>query len=84
MLVFRREMLKKTFDIASLNEHLFELLADIQNQIEITLTQDGVPLATVSPIQTEETFLPKAGLNQGAMKMTDDFDESLPDDFWGI
>ena len=77
-------MLKKTFDIGSLNEHLFELLVDIQNQIEITLTQDGIPLAIVSPVSSEEVFIPKAGLNQGAMVMTDNFDDPLPDDFWGI
>ena len=77
-------MLKKTFDISSLNEHLFELLTDIQNQIEITLTKNGIPLATVSPVQSEEVFIPKAGLNRGAMAMTDDFDDPLSDDFWGI
>lgn len=77
-------MLKKTLDINSLNEHLFELLSDIQNRIEVTLTQNGVPLAMISPIQTEQTVSPKAALNSGAMTMADTFDEPLPDEFWGI
>lgn len=84
MLAFKREMLQKTFDIGSLNERLFELLADIQNQIEVTLTQDGIPLATVSPVQSEEVFIPKAGLNRDAMVIANDFNEPLPDDYWGI
>lgn len=77
-------MLEKTFDIDSLHEHLFELLADIQNQIEVTLTQDGIPLAKVSPMQSKEKLIPKADLHQGAMAIADDFDEPLSDEFWGL
>lgn len=77
-------MFKKTFDINRLGDRLLELLTDIQNHIEVTLTHDGVPLATVSPLPTKSVVIPKAGLNRGSMVMADDFDEPLPDEFWGI
>ncbi len=37
-------MLKKTFDVNQLGDRLLELLTDIQNHIEVTLTRYGVAL----------------------------------------
>ncbi|MBE9185714.1 toxin-antitoxin (TA) system antitoxin [Microcoleus sp. LEGE 07076] len=72
-------MLKKTFDVNQLADRLLELLTDIQNHIEETLTRDGVPLAAVLPSSSGQAVIPKAGLNRGSMVMADDFDEPLPD-----
>lgn len=79
-------MSPKTFDIADLSDNLADLLSDIQNHVEITLTRQGVPWARVLPLaQTEEQLVvPKAGLNRGSMVMSNDFDAPLPDSFWGL
>ncbi|MCT7956492.1 toxin-antitoxin (TA) system antitoxin [Laspinema palackyanum] len=77
-------MSPKTFEITSLPENLIELLADLQNQTEILLTSEGVPFAKVLPLPSQQPMIPKVGLNYGAMVMSNDFDEPLPDDFWGL
>jgi antitoxin (DNA-binding transcriptional repressor) of toxin-antitoxin stability system len=79
-------MSPKTFDIADLSDNLADLLSDIQNHVEVTLTRQGVPWAKVLPLsQTEEQpVIPKAGLNRDSMVMTNDFDDPLPDSFWGL
>ncbi|PSB34022.1 toxin-antitoxin (TA) system antitoxin [Chlorogloea sp. CCALA 695] len=79
-------MSPKTFDIANLSDNLADLLSDIQNHVEVTLTRQGVPWAKVLPLsQTEEQpVIPKAGLNRDSMVMSNDFDDPLPDSFWGL
>jgi antitoxin (DNA-binding transcriptional repressor) of toxin-antitoxin stability system len=77
-------MSDKTLDITQLPDHLLDLLSDIQNQIEVTLTRDGVPLAKVVPLSTKASIIPQPGLYPGSMVMSDDFDEPLPDSFWGL
>ncbi|MBA2748213.1 MAG: toxin-antitoxin (TA) system antitoxin [Tatlockia sp.] len=79
-------MSPKTFDIADLSDNLADLLLDIQNHVEVTLTRQGVPWARVLPLsQTEEQpVIPKAGLNRDSMVMSNDFDDPLPDSFWGL
>ncbi|MGB3402795.1 MAG: toxin-antitoxin (TA) system antitoxin [Microcoleaceae cyanobacterium] len=77
-------MSEKTLDISQLSDHLLDLLSDIQNQIEVTLTREGVPLAKVIPLTVEPKTIPQAGLNRGSMVMSDDFDQPLPDSFWGV
>ncbi|MEH2163268.1 MAG: hypothetical protein V7K38_20110 [Nostoc sp.] len=79
-------MSSKTFDIADLSDNLADLLSDIQNNVEVTLTRQGVPWARVLPLSQpqEQPVVPKAGLNRGSMVMSDDFDDPLPDSFWGL
>ena len=79
-------MSPKTFDIADLSDNLADLLSDIQNHVEVTLTRQGVPWARVLPLsQTEEQpVIPKAGLNRGSIVISNEFDDSLPDSFWGL
>ncbi|MEH2385673.1 MAG: hypothetical protein V7K14_07755 [Nostoc sp.] len=79
-------MSSKTFDIADLSNNLADLLSDIQNHVEVTLTRQGVPWARVLPLSQpqEQPVVPKAGLNRGSMVMSDDFDEPLPDSFWAL
>lgn len=77
-------MSQKTFDITQLSDSLIDLLSELQIGTEVLLTRQGVPLAKVMPLSTEQSVTPKVGLNDGAMVMSDDFDEPLPDDFWGL
>ncbi len=48
------KMLRKTVDVSLLGDSLSELLTDIKNQVEVTLTCDGMPLAKVLPLSPEE------------------------------
>jgi len=79
-------MTSKTLDIASLSDNLSDLLSDIQNHVEVTLTQHGIPLAKVLPLPQpeEQKKISIPGLNRGSMVMSDDFDDPLPDSFWGL
>ena len=52
---------------------------------EIIIEENGEPLAKLTPIEKPATQKPRiAGLGKGTMKMSDDFDDELPDEFWGI
>ena len=76
-------MLTKKLDIQQISISIIDLLALVQNDTEIVLTDGDMPLAKVTPIdQIQENIAPKAGLNSGAMVMSDDFDDPLPDEFW--
>ncbi|XWK88984.1 MAG: toxin-antitoxin (TA) system antitoxin [Phormidium sp.] len=76
-------MLTKKLDIQQFSISIIDLLALVQNDTEIVLTDGDMPLAKVTPIdRIQENIAPKAGLNLGAMVMSDDFDEPLPDEFW--
>ena len=76
-------MLTKKLDIQQISISIIDLLALVQNDTEIVLTDGDMPLAKVTPIdRIQENIAPKAGLNSGAMVMIDDFDEPLTDEFW--
>lgn len=76
-------MLTKKLDIQQISISIIDLLALVQNDTEIVLTDGDMPLAKVTPIdRIQENIAPKAGINLGAMVMSDDFDEPLPDEFW--
>ena len=54
---------------------------------EIVLEENGKPIAKITPIIEAEQPLSNprvAGLGKGTMWMSDDFDEELPDEFWGF
>ena len=51
------------------------------------LEENGKPIAKVTPIAEVEQTAPKPrvfGLGKGKTWMSDDFDDELPDDFWGF
>lgn len=57
---------------------------------EIVLEENGKPIAKITPIAETEQTAPKqrtAGLGKGKEKgyfMSEDFDDELPDEFWGF
>ncbi|NER22704.1 MAG: prevent-host-death protein [Symploca sp. SIO1B1] len=81
-------MSNKTFDLKQLPSSVTELLSLMQDDQEIIITNDNIPVARLTrlnpvvqtKLKLEET--PKPGLNLGAMVMSDDFDQPLPDEFW--
>ncbi|MDY7005890.1 MAG: prevent-host-death protein [Cyanobacteriota bacterium] len=81
-------MSNKTFDLKQLPIGITELLYSIQNEQEIVITNDNIPVAKLTLLNpVTETKLPlekipQPGLNLGSMVMSDDFDKPLPDEFW--
>ena len=67
-----------------------ELLTRVQNGEEIVIAREGKPVARLSAIVQSgdgnghaENFPPRiAGLGRGEIKVSDDFDDPLPDSFW--
>jgi prevent-host-death family protein len=74
-------MTTKTVDLGEAQTQFTELVALVKEGAEVIITEDGTPLARLLPIVV--TNKPRvAGLNPGAIWISDDFDESLPDKFW--
>ena len=58
-----------------------------KNGDEIVLEENGKPIAKITPIaEIVETASKQrtAGLGKGTMWMSDDFDDELPNEFWGF
>lgn len=65
-------MSEKTFDIAYLSDNLIDLLSDIQNHVEITLTLQGIPWAKVIPLSPEGTTVEKRSLNHDSITLSNE------------
>ncbi len=60
------------------------VIALTRNGDEVVIEENGEPLAKVSPIETPKERKQRiAGLGKGTMFMSEDFDDELPDEFWG-
>ena len=75
------QMVAKTIDIHEAKAHLPELLGLAISGTEVIIVAGDKPLARLSPagLPVSERI---AGLNEGAIWTSDDFDEPLPDEFW--
>jgi antitoxin (DNA-binding transcriptional repressor) of toxin-antitoxin stability system len=74
-------MTTKTISIQDAQQHLAELVAQAATGTEIILLDGQTPrarLVAVAPPVVERI----AGLHPGAIRMHDDFDAPLPDEFW--
>ncbi len=63
------------------------VITSAKNGDEIVLEENGKPIAKITPIVEVEETQPKQrvlGLGKGTMWMSDDFDDELPDEFWGF
>jgi antitoxin (DNA-binding transcriptional repressor) of toxin-antitoxin stability system len=67
--------------VEATNEDLKELIRLVQEGVEVILTENGVPLAHILPMN-EEKKTRIMGLHAGAWEVSDDFDDPLPDEFW--
>lgn len=80
----------KTVDIHEAQNNLRDLLLLLNEGIEIILIEGETPLGRLVSMSSSSLDTPKstittpriAGLNPGAIRMSDDFDEPLPDEFW--
>lgn len=84
-------MLTRTVDVSQVEMSLKELLSLVHGDTEIVLTEGSTPLARIVSIAVSESKTAKAsyekktpqpGLHLGAISISDDFDEPLPEKFW--
>jgi prevent-host-death family protein len=71
----------KTVPIGEAQLLFLKLLAAVRDGDEIIISDDNRPIARIVSIDTKRQAR-IAGLNRGEIKMSDDFDEPLPDNFW--
>lgn len=75
----------KTLNIEEIS--IQTVITSAKNGDEIVLEENGKPIAKITPITEIVEEKPKkrvAGLGKGTMWMSEDFDEELPDQFWGF
>lgn len=63
------------------------VIKSAKNSDEIVLEENGKPIAKITPIVEVKKIQPKQrilGLGEGTTWMSDDFDDELPDEFWGF
>jgi antitoxin (DNA-binding transcriptional repressor) of toxin-antitoxin stability system len=74
-------MLAKTIDVKDTATDWLALLALVRDGAEITLTEGGLPVARLVPIEPGKgERIPD--LHPGVWEVSDDFDDPLPDEFW--
>lgn len=61
------------------------VIALTRNGDDVIVEEDGAPVAKITPIEKpKEQKTRIAGLGKGTMWMSEDFDDELPDEFWGF
>ena len=82
-------MSTKTVNICETHEKLADLIELAQEGTEVILAYGTKPLARLVPVETPqleaEPIKKKRilGLHEGQTWMSDDFNDPLPDEFWG-
>ncbi len=74
----------KIVSISEAQTQLQGLLALTRNGDEVIIEENGEPLARLVPIEKSEPKQRILGLGKGKTWMSDDFDDELPDEFWGF
>lgn len=74
-------MITKTVDIKNPRINLEDILALVRQGADVILTEASKPFARMMPY-TKSLSERVAGLHEGAIQTSDDFDEPLPDEFW--
>lgn len=68
-------------DIRDAQSHLLQLFSLARQGQEIVIAENEVPIVRFVPVpNATQRWI--AGLHRGAMRTHDDFNDSLPDDFW--
>jgi antitoxin (DNA-binding transcriptional repressor) of toxin-antitoxin stability system len=67
-------------DVRELPARLAEIVELVKAGGEVVVTENAVPRVRLAPLPPMQPRI--AGLHPGAITMTDDFDEPLPDEFW--
>ena len=72
----------KTVEIQEVGPYLKELVSLVETGAEIVLTQGNMPVARLVPIARSSAQTRVAGMHEGSMWTSEDFDEPLPEMFW--
>lgn len=71
----------KTIDIDRGEFSLSEMVRLIKEGTELLLLENETPLAHLTPLDRPE-YKRRPGLFAGQIRISDDFDDPLPDSFW--
>ncbi len=74
----------KTISISEVQNSVQTLIALTKNGDEIVLEENGEAIIKITPLAKPERKERVLGLGKGTMWMSDDFDDELPDEFWGF
>ncbi len=72
----------QTVSVDEAQNNLPDLLAQALAGNEVIITEHGTPVARLVPVVSHSKKKRIAGLNRGTITTADDFDDSLPDQFW--
>ena len=72
----------QTVSVDEARDKLPDLLAQAMAGNEVIITEHGTPVARLVAVVTQHKKKRVAGLNRGAISVSEDFDKPLPDDFW--
>ncbi|MEO6588684.1 MAG: hypothetical protein ABIP06_05095 [Pyrinomonadaceae bacterium] len=75
----------KTLSIHDISVEI--VIKSAKNGDEIVLEENGKPFAKITPFEEVENSQPKErifGLGKGKTRMSEDFNDELPDEFWGF
>lgn len=70
-----------TVDVKDAQTQLSKLLALALQGNKVVISEDQEPMVQLVPIRKRHERR-IAGLHRGAMRMRDDFNDPLPDEFW--
>ena len=70
-----------TIDVHDAQTQLLQLLTLALKGGDVVIAKDNVPLVRLVPVQPPSKAR-TAGLHQGAMRTSNDFNAPLPDEFW--
>ncbi len=70
-----------TIDVRDAQTQLMQLLTLALKGGDVVIAKDNVPLVRLVPVKPQKKGR-TAGMHQGAMRMSPDFNEPLPDEFW--
>lgn len=74
-------MTATTIDVRDAQTQLMQLLALALKGGDVVIAKDNVPLVRLVPVKPQKQAR-TAGMHHGAMRMSEDFNDPLPDDFW--
>ena len=73
-------MTATTIDVRDAQTQLMQLLTLALKGGDVVIAKDNVPLVRLVPVEPQKART--AGMHKGAMRMSEDFNDPLPDDFW--
>ena len=73
-------MTTKTVTVDEIQTQIMDLLSQISADKEIIIAKDNNPIAKLVAVRPRKERI--AGLNEGEIWTSNDFDAPLPDEFW--